>query len=115
MEIPAASSTRIFANRCAAGRQLAERLGEYRGHAAVELARVEGAKQIVVAAPVGTADGVERVRVRADAVITVGEIPITRPLASCYTDFEPVRAVELRRLLKLAQLERDADFHYAHA
>jgi len=156
----------VFANRCAAGRQLAALLAGYRSReplvltvsrggvpvgyevahalgapldvlvaapepdvrgrvvvivddgiatgatalAAVDLVRQQGAARVVVAAPVCAAEACAKVRARADEVVCVAQPEDFGAVGWWYADFRRPGDADIRQLLKLARLEREARF-----
>lgn len=77
---------------------------------AIEVVRQRRPARIVLAAPVCAPDAYEKLRTRADDVVYITRPDDFRVLAGWYADFTPVRDAEVRRLLKLARLEREARF-----
>jgi len=67
--------------------------------AAVRVARAEGAKRIVVAAPVGAVDAVAALREEADEVVCVLEPQDFMAIGQFYRDFRQIEDEEARRLL----------------
>ncbi|HEU5260461.1 MAG TPA: phosphoribosyltransferase family protein [Gemmatimonadales bacterium] len=80
---------------------------------ALEVVRRQDPARVVLAAPVCAPDACDRVRACADEVVCLVRPQEFRALVSCYADFTRVGDAEIRQILKLARLEREARFHYA--
>lgn len=83
--------------------------------AALSAVRARHAARAVVAAPVCAPGAGARVRAQADDLVCVSQPEDVRALACWYADFSPPSDAEIRRLLGLARLEREADFRCAGA
>ncbi len=81
--------------------------------AALDVVRQAGAARAVVAAPVCAPEACNKLRARADDLVCVARPEDFRALACWYNDFTPVSDAEVRQILKLARLEREAHFHAA--
>jgi putative phosphoribosyl transferase len=79
---------------------------------AAELIRAQGAAHVVVAAPVCMPAAYDKLRLRADEVVCITRPADSQVLACRYVDFMPVSEAEVRRLLTLARLERQAGLRY---
>jgi predicted phosphoribosyltransferase len=79
--------------------------------AAVAVARKLGAAQVIVAVPVGARQACDRLAERADRVVCLTTPEPFGAVGYWYTDFTQTGDAEVRHLLRLAQLERDAHFH----
>lgn len=78
--------------------------------AAVDVARKLGAAQVVVAVPVGARQACERLAGKADRVVCLAEPEPFGAVGYWYQDFTQTEDAEVRRLLRLAALEREAHF-----
>lgn len=67
--------------------------------AACAVARAAGAARVVVAAPVGSPDAVERLRPAADAVVCLHTPSAFTSVGQWYADFRPTSDSEVERLL----------------
>lgn len=75
--------------------------------AAVGVARKLGAAQVVVAVPVGARQACERLAGKADRVVCLAEPEPFGAVGYWYRDFTQTDDAEVRRLLRLARLERE--------
>jgi putative phosphoribosyl transferase len=78
--------------------------------AAVEVARKLGAVEVVVAVPVGAPEACDRLAERADRVVCLFKPESFVAVGYWYADFTQTDDAEVRRLLRLARLEREAHF-----
>jgi predicted phosphoribosyltransferase len=81
--------------------------------AAVAVARKLGAAHVIVAVPVGARQACDRLAERADRVVCLTTPEPFGAVGYWYTDFTQTGDAEVRHLLRLAQLERDAHFQPA--
>ncbi len=81
--------------------------------AAVRSARHEGARRVIAAAPVASAEAVAKLRDEADAVVCVQIPDDLYAISLYYEDFTQLTDPEVTELLKRARLEREAHFHPA--
>jgi putative phosphoribosyl transferase len=79
--------------------------------AAVDVARRLGAGMVIVAAPVGSPEACRRLSQRADRVVSLIVPDAFGAVGYWYQDFSQTDDAEVRRLLRLARLERDAHHH----
>jgi putative phosphoribosyl transferase len=79
-------------------------------HAAVEVARRLGAVEVIVAVPVGAPEACDRLAERADRVVCLFAPEGFVAVGYWYEDFTQTDDAEVRRLLRMARLEREAHF-----